>query len=122
MPSGLAVPIGVGPTGGAKISSGDEQADKIIRLTLGDDESDNPFHPQRRLDEHIFELPSTQRRGVILTRVRERFDEFERQRRFRLLPETITWDTSSEAEETLIFRYTDLEADEVRTFSRSFKG
>lgn len=122
MPSGLAVPIGVGPTGGAKISSGDEQADKIVRLTLGDDESDNPFHAFLGLDQHIFELPSTQRRGVILTKIREKFDELERLRRFRLLPETITWDTSAEAEETLIFQYVDLESDEIRASTRSFTG
>jgi hypothetical protein len=122
MPSGLAVPIGVGPTGGAKISSGNEQADKIIRLTLGDDESDNPFHDFLGLDQHIFELPSTQRRGVILTKLKEKFNDLEQLRRFRLLPETITWDTSSEAEETLIFKYVDLETDEVRASTRAFTG
>lgn len=122
MATGFAVPVGVGPTGGTLLVDGDEQADKIIRLTLADDESEHAFQESLGLQEYIFELPGAQRRGIIQVKLRERFAAFERLRLFRLKAETIAWSSGAEGEEILSFEYINLESDEVRSFSREFRA
>lgn len=123
MPKGLSVPMGVSPTGGMATVSGQDNNDKIIRLALGSGDNENAFQQDVCLgDDHVFDIADPAFRGHILNRIRKIFERFERQKRFKLLPETVEWSEGAEQETVLTFRYLDLESDETSEFTDSFRA
>lgn len=119
---GLKVPVQVGPTGGTVAISGDPQSSKIIRLALSDGDNDNAFNQRITLGiAHVFEINSTTPRALVLSRLLRIFDDFENRDLYKLKRETIRWTKGpGPGEQTLEFRYLDLETDRVQTFSRKF--
>lgn len=67
----------------------------------------------------LFDASDPQCRARIRQRLTVVFDSFEREKRYRLLPETITW-TEGQGTLELAFKYHDLESDEIRPFAKVF--
>lgn len=124
MPRGLAVPVRVAPWGGAALVEGDDNDDKIISLALGADDNENAFQQNIGLgDDMIFGISDPQIRGRIVGKIRQIFRRFETQKRYRLLSETMRWlPPTGDGEMTLEFKYINLESDETKTFSRTYRS
>ncbi|MGD9749374.1 MAG: hypothetical protein AB7W59_00100 [Acidimicrobiia bacterium] len=123
MPRGLALPVRVAPWGGVALIEGDDNDHKIISLALGSDDSENAFQQDIGLGEAmIFDVSDPQLRGRIVAKIRNIFRRFEVQKRYRLLGETMRWQPGEPGELVLEFKYINLESDETKTFSRSYRG
>lgn len=120
MPTGLAVPVGVGQDGGARLSTGDENDSKIIRLALGSDDNENAFQQNIGLgDRMVFDIADSVARSKITRRLLELFRSFEAQQRYILRQNTIQW-TEGEGEITLSFMYVQVESDQEKEFREVF--
>jgi len=122
MTTGLKVPLGVNPSGGAAVVEGDENDNKIISLALADDDNENAFQQDIGLGQRmVFDLNDPTIKPSILNRIVRIFDIFQAQKRYKLMPETILWEEISDKQELILsFRYINLESDEPRTFTRRF--
>ena len=120
MAIGLSIPVGVNASGGALLSGGDENDIKIIKAALGSGDNDNAFQQDITLgEEMIFGLSDPLIRSKINVRIREIFDKFYEEHRFKLLVNTIKWTDDAE-ESNLTFKYLSLETDEENTYSDGF--
>lgn len=124
MPTGLAIPLGVSSTGGAKLVSSDSNNSKIIALALGDDDNENAFQQNIGLGvEMIWAIEEPPLRARIAQRIRTIFRRFEAQKRFRLFPDTISWESDSENQDLILtFKYLDIESDETEDFTKTFSA
>lgn len=123
MPKGLALPVGVDSTGGARLVDGDENDNKIVLLSLGDDTSENAFQQGIGLGPFpIFEINDALARPQVLARIRQIFARFKALRRYELVEDSLRWLTSEDddfVEEGMLvleFKYISLEANEQRLF------
>lgn len=117
MPVGLAMPVGVGPNGGAKLAIGSDNDDKIIRLALLDDENENAFQQGIGLGiDMIFDINDVATKARIITKLRDIFRRFEAAKRYRLIEDTLAW-KDKDGETVLTFKYYSLEADDTRLFT-----
>lgn len=117
---GLAVPVRGTPKGRLALLTGDALAKSVIASALGDGENSNPFRQDRTLGAKMLFAPNDPRvQSAIQSRLIAAFDEFERQRRYRLMQDTITWESQG-SELSLTFMYHDLEADKSQDFVYSF--
>lgn len=119
---GLKIPVGVGANGGAALMSGDDNDAKIIKLSLGSGESENAFQQDITLDQGmVFDLNDPTLRARIMRRVEKIFDNFRRQKRFRLIKNSVKWSEDAKNQELVLeFKYINLESDEEVNFVRSF--
>ncbi len=123
MPSGLSVPLRVGPSGRTRISTGEEQDRKIIMLALGDDDNENAYMQGIGLGAAmVFDVADPSLRAKVKIRLRAIFARFEQQKRFRLMEETIAWTEPVDGEIELSFRYINLETDEPSTYAQRLKN
>lgn len=117
MPTGLRIPVSIGPNGGAALVSGSENDDKIIRLALGDDTNENAFQQDIGLGMGaVFDISDAVGKAKIIAKLRTIFQGFERAKRYRLRDDSIRW-SSREGEQILEFLYFNLESDDTREFS-----
>lgn len=123
MPVGLRLPVGVSSYGGVSLVSSDENDNKIISLALGSDDNENAFNQDIGLgDDMVYAISDPHVRGKIMGRLKRIFRRFEAQKRYKLLPGTAKWsEDSAEQEIILEFKYLNLESDEEKTFSRTYK-
>lgn len=118
---GLRIPMGVNADGRGATVVDREQDDKIINTALAGNDNANAFQQDRGLGQGmVFDPADASTRGRILSRLREVFNEFEIQKRYRLLEDTIGWE-EAEGELILSFTYHNLETDDPRDYSRSFR-
>lgn len=124
MATGLAIPVGVGPHGGAALSDGEENDKKIILLALGSDDSEHAWQQNVGLgDEIVFSLGDASVRSLVTRRLIAIFDRFRLQQRFILRPETIRWVEKPATQELeLYFKYVSIETDEEKNFRHSFRA
>jgi hypothetical protein len=124
MATGLAMPVGVGQDGGARLAKGDENDDKIIRLTLGDDTNENAFQQNIGVGaDMVFGTSDELLQAQIMRRVNEVFKRFEAQKRYTLRRNTIKWSQDSDTQELILqFKYVSLESDREQTFRESFSA
>lgn len=124
MATGLAMPVGVGQDGGARLSEGDANDDKIIRLALGDDANENAFQQNIGVGaDMVFGMADELLQSGIMRRVNEAFKRFEAQKRYALRRNTIRWSRDSSTQEMVLqFKYVALESDREQTFRESFSA
>lgn len=124
MPTGLAMPVGVNESGGARLSEGDANDDKIIRLALGDDANENAFQQNIGVGaDMVFGTADQLLQAQISRRLGDVFRRFEAQKRYTLLRNTIRWTTDSETQELILeFKYIALESDREQTFREAFSA
>ena len=123
MVTGLRIPVGVDGTGGAALTSGDEQDRKIIMTALGDNENENAFHQDIGLGSlMIFDVDAPDVQTQVLRRVRRIFRDFRTQQRFKLIEGSVEFKKEAVGELTLEFKYINLESDEERTFKTDLIG
>lgn len=124
MPTGLAMPVGVSSDGGARLSVGDDNDDKIIRLALGDDANENAFQQNVGVGaDMVFGLSDELLQAAIMRRVTEVFRRFEAQKRYVMRRNTIAWSRDSETQELILqFKYLSLESEREQTFRESFSA
>lgn len=121
MATGLKIPVGVNPMGGIAKVTGDDNAIQAIKTALTDCENEHAFQQELGLGAGmVFASNDMRLRAVILRRVRGIFNEFQKEKRFKLLEETIKW-SEGDGELVLEFRYMDLESDEEKPFQRVFR-
>jgi len=120
MARSLKIPLGVDASGGAAMVESDDLNTQLIMTALSDCDNENAFQQELGLGpEMIFDLSDPGARAKILRRVYQIFDNFEAQHRFRLLRETIRWETE-DGDLSLHFTYHDLESDELKPFAKTF--
>lgn len=124
MPTGLAMPVGVGPDGGARLSEGDENDDKVIRLALGDDANENAFQQNIGVGaDMVFGQSDELLQASIMRRIGEVFRRFEAAKRYTLKRETIVWSRDSNTQELILqFKYLSLESEREQTFREAFSA
>jgi hypothetical protein len=124
MATGLAMPVGVGQDGGARLSEGDANDDKIIRLALGDDANEHAFQQNVGVGaDMVFGISDELLQSQIMRRVNDVFRRFEAQKRYTLQRNTITWSQDSGTQELILeFKYIALESDREQTFRESFSA
>lgn len=121
MKSGLAIPVGVDGTGGAAWADSSENDIKTISLAISDGDNENAFQQNLGLDSSIvFSVMDFAFQANVVQKIREIFVQFERDDRYKLLPETINWKQEKEGELILEFSFRNLETDEVTTFSKTY--
>jgi hypothetical protein len=121
MVTGLRIPVGVNASGGTALVSGDECKRQLILTSLSSSESANAFQQEINLgQEMIFQQDSPSFRAGIMRKLIKIFTEFEKQKLFRLMRETIAWSAGEEGELVLEFSYIDIESDATRFFRKSF--
>ena len=118
MPAGLSLPVGVNGNGGVRVIDGVEQDDKIVRMALADNSSNNAFQQGIGLGPFpVFRIDDAQTKILIIQRIREIFRALEKEERFKLREETVLFKKQEEGELVLEFQYLSLRADQERTFS-----
>lgn len=122
MPTGLRMPVGVDGTGGAALSSKDEQNHKIIKIALSDCDSDNAFQDIGLGNWMIFEIDAPEVQARALNIIRRIFRQFRAEQRYKLLERTIRFNKTTEGELDLEFKYLDIESDQEATFKASITG
>jgi hypothetical protein len=122
MPRGLAIPVGVNTSGGARTVVGDENDSKILKLGLGDDENDNAYQQGIGLGTGmIFDTLDVGQRAQLTQNILDLFVRWEAQKRYKLRSNTVRWEEEPESGDLiLVFKYVSLEADEERLFRRRF--
>lgn len=102
---------------------GDNQDLKIIRTGLSGNDNLNAFQQDPGLGEDmIFDPSDPVVRGKIMLRLRNLFDDFEVQNRYRLLEDTVKWTEDLGAQTlALDFKYANLETDDVKDFNKGFR-
>lgn len=122
MATGLAVPMGVNNGGGARVVSGDENDDKIIRLALGDDDNENAFQQNIGLGAaQVFGLADETTQAQVLRRLFEVFRRFQAQKRYILRENTIKWSRDETKQDLILeFKYVSIESTEEKDFRQSF--
>lgn len=122
MATGLRLPIGVGPTGGASLVDHEENDNKIIFTALSAGDSENAFQQDIALgDRMVFDTNDSSVRAKIIGRLVSIFNRFVVQKRYRLKKDTVKFTTDSTTQELILeFRYVNLETDEEQNFKRTF--
>lgn len=122
MPTGLDIPIRVGANGGAALSSGSDNDDKIVRLALGDDTNENAFQQDIGMGLGvIFDINDALTKAKVIAKLNTLFQRFELQKRYRLRSDSIRW-SSEEGEQFLEFIYFSLESDDTREFKMPYRA
>ena len=122
MAVGLSIPVGVTTSGGARLSNGEDNDQKIIFLALGSGWNENAFQQDIALGQDmIFDLADQTVRAKIKRRLVIIFRDFQAQNRFKLIPGSMKW-IEDGAKQTLQleFKYANLETDETKDFTASF--
>jgi len=122
MPKGLAIPVGVNTSGGARLVEGDLNDSKILKLGLGDDENDNAYQQGIGMGTSmVFDTIDVGQRARLTQRLLDLFRRWEAQKRYKLRTNTLKWEEDAEKGELIVsFKYVSLEADEERDFRRSY--
>ncbi len=122
MARGLRLPVGVDPTGRAALVEGEENNRKIIWSALSGCDNEHAWQQDIGIGERmIFDLSDPTIQTKIMRQVVRIFDDFRRQKRFKLVPETIRFKTDSVRQELdFEFKFLDLESEEEQTFRRVF--
>lgn len=120
MPKGLKIPVGVAPSGGAALVDSDANDRKIIGLALGSCDNENAFQQDIGIGtDMVFDISDGSLRASILRRLHDIFQDFEREKRYRLLKDTVRW-AEGDGELELGFKYLNLESDEPKEFKQKF--
>ena len=120
MATGLKIPVGVNAMGGVALLEGDDDAMQAIKIALTDCESENAFQQDLGLGSGmVFANNDSMLRARILNNLRSIFNQFQKEKRFKLLENTIKW-KDAEGELTLEFRYLNMESDQEKPFQKVF--
>ena len=119
---GVAVPLRATAAGGLARVYGEDHDFKIIASALMGHTNDNPFQqPSTDIEDGLFDIADPAAHALIVRRVEDAFEEFERQHRYRLLPGT-TQIRTNENGTFVILKYHNLESDETRAVSVPVEG
>ena len=124
MARGMEMPVGVNSAGGAAMVEGDENDYKIIKMALSSDDNENAFQQDIGLGASmVFDLNDQALRAKIRRRLLQIFEDFQRQKRYKLVKESIKWGENTEEQELeLTFKYINMESDEEKQFRRVFSA
>ena len=87
---GLAIPLAATKTGGLATNVGEDHDRQIIMTALLDCSCNNAFLQDGGLgDKAIFALANDQLKAELFARIRTVFDDFKRQKRFQLVPDSL---------------------------------
>lgn len=121
MARGLKVPVQVGPNGRTATVEGDEQASKIIRLALSDNDNDNAFQQDIGLGvSATFNIRSPGFRARVMSRLFRIFAVFEANKLYKLDRNSVVWRVATEGEQILEFKYLNMETDQPATFQQNY--
>lgn len=120
---GLAIPMRVTSGGRSAIVSGDDHAEVILAVALGDCDNNNAFQQDRGLvsGEVVFAVISAETKAKVARRLATLFRQFERDALFKLITDSVQWEEDEDEQELILsFDYINLETDERKTFSKTF--
>lgn len=116
MAKGLQIPVGVNKSGGANVVDGEANNRKILFTSLSDCGNESAFQQDLGIPlDVIFDINDAAREPLVLRRIREIFDRFNVEKRFKLIEDSVTIQGQGQ-ELRLELKYIDIEADEVRPF------
>ncbi len=114
--TGLALPVGVTSAGRARLSTGDEQLEKIIGLHLSFSDSENPFQ-DIGIDQVIFNVNDQRLQPLIRFRLQALFDRLKADERAELDEGSVIFVTDEqEGEMELKFKYVNLRTNRPESF------
>lgn len=123
MTTGLKIPVSVSKTGGFALSTGEEDAYKMISSALSDNENNHAFQQNLGLDPTlVFSTNNATTRAEILHNIRTIFGTFTRAKLFSLVESSIVFKKENSGEVTIEFNYVNLETDELKTFKKTFSS
>ena len=101
---------------------GDDQNNKIIKIALGSDASENAFQGDVAIGQGmIFDLSDRTLRARIRRRVEAIFRDFQAQNRFKLVKGSVKFTEDAEQGELVMtLKYIDLESDLEKELTRRF--
>ena len=122
MATGLKIPLGVAPNGGAALVDGDENDTKIIKTALANGDNENAFQQDITLGRQmVFDINDPLAKSKIVVKIKRIFARFRAEKRYNLLNNTLKWiDDDEEQTATLQLRYLNMESDETQEFSQKF--
>jgi hypothetical protein len=121
MVKGIRVPIGVDVYGGTAIVEESEYKHQLIVLSLSSGDSANAFQQEISLGQDmIFGQDTQSLRSSVMQRLFTIFTEFERDKLFQLMKETIKWTPLGDGQLELSFSYIDIETDTVLSFRKEY--
>ncbi len=112
MAQGILVPLKP-KYGRLKLLAGDDYIDMLVRIALGDNQSDNPFQDIGFGGERfVFAVNDSLTEGEIRNRVLLAFESLERDQLARVAKRDITFERTVEGELRMNVTYTNLETQE----------
>jgi hypothetical protein len=107
--------------GGTAIVEESEYKHQLIVLSLSSGDSANAFQQEISLGQDmIFGQDTQSLRSSVMQRLFTIFTEFERDKLFRLMKETIKWTPLGDGQLELSFSYIDIETDTVLSFRKEY--
>ena len=113
MAQGLAVPVRVGPRGGAALSKGDKENGKGILLAMGEGDNEHPWNGDVGLDAPLFSVQQEGVNALVESRIRQHFERLNRGDRAKLM--RVEFASESPGELAVGVKYLDIETDEEKT-------
>jgi hypothetical protein len=118
--TGLRLPVGVTPKGGAALVDREKHAEQLIFSALSDCSNENAFQQDIGFGaEAVFAVDDADLRARLLRKLRLIFAEFEGLDLYKLDEETILFTNDSATQDLILtFKYVNLETDESFVFNR----
>lgn len=122
MPTGLALPIGIGAYGRAKLASGSELMKQLLLSALRECTSENPFQDLGISQKIIFDINDSHAIGEVRIRIKQIFANFEAQRLARLPGggNSLGFSQSEEGALDVEIGYLDMETDKPDTIGMTY--
>lgn len=121
MVKGLKVPIGVDIYGGSAVVEDSEYKHQLIAMSLSSGDSANAFQQEVSLGQDmIFGQDTLSLRSSVTQRLYAIFADFETNKLFRLMKETLKWNPLGDGRLELSFSYIDIETDTVESFLKEY--
>lgn len=118
----LAIPVRADSLGRLAIVQGDDLSFQTIATALRDGSNENAWRQDDALGESMVFDPSDESTRIKITiKIRQIFDDFEREKRFRLIPESLVW-TSAPGTLEVSLKFIDLETAQIKDFKEQFGG
>jgi hypothetical protein len=121
MPKGLAMPLGISKSGGAKVEKEESQLDKLVILALEEGEDDNPFQELGLPPRVVYRVNDTSSLFDVKSEIEDLLKR-SFQGRLKLVSEGVVIeesknDTNKEGERNVSFEYINLDVNQEREFS-----
>jgi hypothetical protein len=122
MPTGLALPVGIGSYGRAKLATGSDMMKQLLMCAIRDCSSENPFQDLGISQRFIFDINDPHAVAEVRIRIKQIFANFEAQRLARLPggDNSLVFSQTEEGSLDVEIKYLDMETDKPDTIGLNY--